>query len=204
MRQFVTTIFIFTLVLRATTLPGALATRRNRATVHPISPSEPIQLPEVMEWPFTINTEYHSRYSDLLQPHLRNTYNLPLARIDANRRLPSDSPIALRELEEQIRIHAKKQNFIWLGGEPALSRQRVLAFAIDGTYQDVGQKYFAILSFQPQADLMRPLFTVHAFVKASGVSGIEAKMQNLRSRPLSLEPGQALTSYDVLSLFRRL
>ncbi|SPO29944.1 uncharacterized protein UTRI_06246_B [Ustilago trichophora] len=204
MRQFVTTIFIFTLVLRVTTLPGTLAARRNRARVHPISPSEPLKLPEVMEWPFNIDTEYHSRYSDLLQPHLRRTYNLPLARIETSRRLPSDSPIALHELEEQIRKHAKKKNFVWLGGEPELSHHRLLAFAIDGTYQDVGQKYFAILSFHPQADLMRPLLTVHAFVKASGVSGIEAKMQNLRANPLAVEPGQALTSYDVLSLFRRL
>ncbi|SPO29297.1 uncharacterized protein UTRI_06246 [Ustilago trichophora] len=166
MRLLSTAIRFFTLALVVETLPGILAARRKSARVHPITASEPLQLPEVMKWPFSINTEYHNRYSDLLQPHLQKIYNLPLARIDARRILPSDAPIPLSELEEQIRRYAKKKNFIRLGGELKSSRHKLLAFAIDGTYQDVGQKYFAILSFSPQADLMKPLFTVHAFIRS--------------------------------------
>ncbi|SPO29296.1 uncharacterized protein UTRI_06245 [Ustilago trichophora] len=195
-----------------TMLQSVLAVGGRRARVQPLEaelppPSSPPPLPDVMtssRQPFRIHEigfrgQYESS-SSRLEYFLRNRYDHLLAHVE-----PAHiSPISVDTLEQQIRSHATRKHFIRLGGEGPNSHEIRLAFAVDGTFQGDGQKYFSILTLRRLQPGFDPSFDLLGYVKASGVHGIVDRLHTVQDRLRLDWPGQALTSYQVFDQIRDL
>lgn len=186
-------IFLTIIVL----LPLILAI--GEARIHPAyTIPQPPPLPNYVSRPFLV-TPWEmddQQFVFNLHHHLRWTYDLPAIHI-----VPAHyDPITTRQLEEQIRQSANEKRFIQLGASGPGRRSMRIAFAIQGTHQGHGQKYFALLHVGREYQAADPYVFVTGFVKASGVERLRDAIPSpeaLRGARTLTVPGAPLTAHEV-------